>query len=67
MDEPNNSEDRPVAHAYESDDPEMDLISRGIWHAPHGPKTKAAAWVILAALAVCLVTMLVLVVVQVFF
>ena len=67
MDEQDNGEDRPVAYASESDDSGMDLISRGIWHAPHGPKTRAVAWVILTALAVCLVTMLVLVVVHVFF
>lgn len=67
MDESDNSKGQPVADAYEGDDSEMDLISRGIWHAPHGRKTKAAAWVILVALAVCLVSMMVLVVAQVLF
>jgi len=67
MDASNNSQDRPPANAHESDGPGTDLIERGIWHAPRGPKTRAAAWAILAALAVCLVSMLVLVVAHLFF
>ena len=43
-----------------------DLLAGGVWHAPHGRKTRAAAWVILAALAVCLLAMLVAVAMLVF-
>ena len=36
-----------------------DLTSGGTWHAPHGWKTRAVAWLILALLAVCLVAVLI--------
>ena len=55
-----NGEEKPLeADCGQDDDGRMDLMSRGVWYAPRGPKTRVAAWVILAAMALCIATMLV--------
>ena len=51
--------------AGRSDQSESDLLTTGVWHAPRGPKTRAVAWVILIAIAICLVATVVMFAVQV--
>ena len=66
MERSNGGEEPARTDGEQDDDGRMDLISRGVWHAPRGPKTRAAAWVILAAMALCIVTTLALLAMQLF-
>ena len=67
MSESDNNRPASTTAANQPDTSEKDLMSRGIWHAPHGRKTKVIAWVILVAMAVCIVATVVAVAAEVLF